>query len=251
MEDKHFKGHYSGDKLSLSPFAKFLRVVMFIIIGVYCFLGFLGATIDEHKVSAFVLILVGLNMILLLFGLIIPGLVIRGYNRTRRKVLAVYGSSFILLIIMFIVTAPSNIAPTIDINQKAVPVTTTQNASESMEEYKSSAKHIQYIELARNPDNYKTKRVVYTGKVIQTLELGIGNNVVLLVNVTKGEYGLWDDTVYVNYRRSDGESRILENDIITLWGTVKGLKTYKSVLGAKITIPEIDAKYITIDGHEE
>lgn len=249
MEDKHFKGHYSGGKLSLSPFAKFLRVVMFIIIGVYCFLGFLGATIDEHKVSAFVSILVGLNMILLLFGLIIPGLVIRGYNRTRRKVLAVYGSSFILLIIMFIVTTPSNIAPTIDINQKAVPVTTTQNASESMEEYKSSAEHIQYVELARNPDKYKTKRVVYTGKVIQTLELG--NNVVLRVAVTKGEYGLWSDMVYVNYRRSDGESRILEDDIITLWGTVKGLKTYESIFEVAVTIPEIDAKYITIDGHEK
>ncbi|MGG1670564.1 hypothetical protein ACIFOE_07870 [Paenibacillus sp. NRS-1783] len=117
------------------------------------------------------------------------------------------------------------------------------------EQFKNSAKHVKYIDLARNPDNYKSKEVTFTGKVIQTLESG--HTVALRVNVSKGKYGIWQDTIFVNYRRSEGEGRLLENDIVTLWGTVEGLKTYKTILRSDVTIPEINAKYITINGNEK
>jgi hypothetical protein len=131
---------------------------------------------------------------------------------------------------------------------KIVPAVTTSN-TEDLEQYKSGTIQIQYIDLARNPDIYKNKKVVFTGKVIHTIESG--NNIALLVNVTKDEFNVWDDTIFVKYQKANGESRILENDIITFWGTVKGLKTYKSVLGSQVTIPEVDAKYITIIGNEK
>ena len=35
------------------------------------------------------------------------------------------------------------------------------------------------------------------------------------------------------------EARILEDDIITIYGTANGLKTYKTILGASVTIPEV------------
>ncbi|WP_027718424.1 hypothetical protein [Desulfovirgula thermocuniculi] len=38
----------------------------------------------------------------------------------------------------------------------------------------------------------------------------------------------------------------LENDIIQLWGTVKGRTTYKAIFGQEVTLPEITAKYVTI-----
>lgn len=115
------------------------------------------------------------------------------------------------------------------------------------EQFKNSAVQINYLDLARNPDNYISTRVYFTGKVVQTIESG--NNVILRVNVTEGDYGIWQDTLLVNYSRSEGESRILENDIINLWGKVKGLKTYKALLKNQITVPEVDAKYISIEGH--
>ena len=59
----------------------------------------------------------------------------------------------------------------------------------------------------------------------------------LRVNVAKGEYGFWDDAVYVTYT---GE-RLLEDDIIALYGKVKGRKTYAAVLGNQITIPKVEA----------
>ncbi|MHB8132433.1 MAG: hypothetical protein ACYDEX_26060 [Mobilitalea sp.] len=118
-----------------------------------------------------------------------------------------------------------------------------QQAKLDARNYKDSAKQLNYRELARNPDNYKGVTAVFTGKVVQVMESG--NNVTLRVNVTKSSYG-WDDTIFVNYRKLTGESRILEDDIIKLWGTIMGLKTYAAVMGNQIIIPEVDAKFIDV-----
>ena len=121
-----------------------------------------------------------------------------------------------------------------------------KSAEEIKNEFIATCGDYGYQDIARNPDNYEGKHAKFTGKVIQVSE-GYFNNVTLRVDVTKGEYDIWDDTVYVNYKYSDGESKILEDDIITMYGTIDGLKSYTSVLGAKITIPEFTAQYITIN----
>ena len=58
------------------------------------------------------------------------------------------------------------------------------------------------------------------------------------------------DPIFVNYQREAGADRLLENDVIQLWGTVKGLTTYDAVLGQRISIPEIDAVNISLIRHE-
>ena len=75
-----------------------------------------------------------------------------------------------------------------------------------------------------------------------------GSQVVLRVNVTKGQYDIYKDTIWVNYSYKEGEKRILEKDVINLWGQVKGRKTYSAVLGTQITIPEIDSRFTEIVG---
>ena len=55
------------------------------------------------------------------------------------------------------------------------------------------------------------------------------------------QYG-WDDTVWVNY----SGSRVLEDDIIQVWGTVDGRRTYETVLGASVTIPELTSLVLEI-----
>lgn len=124
-------------------------------------------------------------------------------------------------------------------------------AQKSKDEFIKECQSYTYKEIARNPDNYKGKNVVFEGHVIQTMESG--NKVVMRVDVTKeanefasGGY-LYSDTVYVEYtRKSDSESRILEDDIIKMYGTLNGTKTYDSVLKANITIPYLLAEYIDI-----
>ena len=52
------------------------------------------------------------------------------------------------------------------------------------------------------------------------------------MNVTVDEYGIYNDTIMFIYDTGDG-NRILENDIVTIWGPSQGLYTYTSVLGAE------------------
>lgn len=113
---------------------------------------------------------------------------------------------------------------------------------ETPDQFKAKCTQLDYTQLARNPDNYKGQRVVYVGKVAQVQESG--NNLVLRVNVNEGESGLWKDTVWVNYTKPAGSNRILENDVVQLWGIVKGLRHYTAIMGNDIAIPEIDAKYL-------
>jgi DNA-directed RNA polymerase subunit RPC12/RpoP len=104
------------------------------------------------------------------------------------------------------------------------------------EEILDLCRHVPYDQLARNTENYVGQIVQYEAKVIQVVEHG-GGFYTLLVNVTPGAYGVWQDTMYVNLL---GE-RFLEGDGIFLWGRVKGRKTYTTVLGQQVTVPEIDA----------
>lgn len=73
-----------------------------------------------------------------------------------------------------------------------------------------------------------------------------GNEIHLRVNVTKTQY-TYEDTIYVVYAKYSSEGRILENDIITIWGNANDLISYQSVLGQKITIPRVDARIVQVN----
>lgn len=65
-----------------------------------------------------------------------------------------------------------------------------------------------------------------------------GDKYVLRVATKQKAYiGYFNDDIWVNYKGK----RLLEGDIIDVWGKVKGLKTYTAVLGNRITIPELDS----------
>lgn len=112
---------------------------------------------------------------------------------------------------------------------------------------KENCKTYTYEEIARYPDKYKDKLVVFTGEVLQVQEF-LGTTT-LLVNVTKegDEYfSYYTDSVYVSYKFTD-ELKVLEEDIITLYGKMNGEKTYTSVLGALITVPYIEVYYAELN----
>lgn len=104
-----------------------------------------------------------------------------------------------------------------------------------------------YKELARDPQKFEGKNVKLKGKVIQVSENTFGNGIVLRINITKDSYGFYSDTIYCDYTYLEGESKILEDDIVTLYGVSKGDTSYTSVLGQKITLPHIAIKYIEVN----
>lgn len=110
--------------------------------------------------------------------------------------------------------------------------------------YKADCFTYTYEEIARTPEKYIGDDVTFTGEVIQVIENG--NSYSFRVNVTSTSYG-YTDTIYVTYERKNGEPRILEDDIITVWGPFTGTYSYTAVLGQSITVPSMDAWYLSIN----
>lgn len=156
---------------------------------------------------------------------------------------------FFWIVIMSAVTSNkdnNNVTTSTNTTETAVEAETVQEPVISKEDYQAQCKEYSYKELARNPNQYKGEKVKFTGKVIQVQE-SWGNSVILRVDVTKDEYGLWDDTIYVDYKYKDeNESKILDDDIISIYGEFKGQKTYATVLGSSMSIPQIEAQYIEL-----
>lgn len=124
-----------------------------------------------------------------------------------------------------------------------------KKAKEEQDEknFKSSCNTYSYEQIARNPEKVKGKNVKVTGEVIQVMSDSYSTN--LRVNITKtGTYSTYyTDTIYVVYYPKNGEDKILENDIITIYGTSQGDCSYTTVLGTTVTLPNIKAEYITIE----
>lgn len=122
-----------------------------------------------------------------------------------------------------------------------------KKAEQEEQEFKESCKKYSFEELARNPEKIEGTNVKITGEVIQAL---YGNDSVdLRINITKeGTYTTYyTDTVYVVYYPEDGEDKILEDDIVTVYGTAQGDYSYTSTIGSRITLPLIYGKYVTIN----
>lgn len=119
------------------------------------------------------------------------------------------------------------------------------SAVEKKNAYKNMCQSYTYKEIARNPDSYKGNYAALTGEIIQSME--DGDSYTLRVSITKGEYGFYTDPILVTYTKKDAsESRLLEDDIVTLYGQLAGTYTYKTVLGNELTIPLLKAEYIDI-----
>ena len=120
-----------------------------------------------------------------------------------------------------------------------IPTMTTQQRKEALN---AEVRRIPYDSLARDTEEYVLQLVYYEGQVIQVMEIE-GFKVVLRVNVTKDEYGFWEDTVWVNYEGP----RVLEDDIVRIWARVMGRRTYTSIFGGEIVIPELTALLLEIE----
>jgi hypothetical protein len=121
-------------------------------------------------------------------------------------------------------------------------VASSKTPSLSVAEIKSQAQTIPYASLMRNPDTYKNTIVHFKGKVVQVQQI-YGDTFYLRIATKQTPYiGYFDDIIYVDYKGN----RLLEDDIVDLWGNFVGLKSYTAVLGNEITIPEINALHAEI-----
>ncbi len=179
-------------------------------------------------------------------GLILGGIAailgLCGYITKHKGIAGLVLGIIAIVFNFFSITTPRNsIQNTI---QNAIQNNTV---SEIVDEatFKSECINKKFEELARNPDNVKGTKVKVTGEVIQVTEYN--NKTELRVDITKEEYGYYTDTIYVTYVPKTGEDKILEDDIITIYGIAQGDYSYTSIMGAKVTLPKVDAKIIEIN----
>lgn len=126
-------------------------------------------------------------------------------------------------------------------------IAASEAAASSQKAYEKSPASYQtgitFDQLARTPDQYEGAKVAFTGKIVQVIEDTNSTEIRLAVN---GDY---DDIILV-YIPSKvlGSSRVLEDDLISIYGISKGTVSYESTMGGKITVPSMKAKIIDDKG---
>jgi len=150
----------------------------------------------------------------------------------------------IICLIIFSMTTETDTAPSSTADKTPVatsPPTPTKTIS--IDEIKEKSIDVSYDELMRHNDKYIGQIVYYKVEITQVQERWGKDKYTLLVRVSGDDpYDFNLDRIWINY---EGK-RLLEDDLIEVWATVDGLKTYTTVLGARKTVPELTAKHVEL-----
>ena len=111
------------------------------------------------------------------------------------------------------------------------------------DEWMNFCTEVDYDTLAHNVNNMKGQRVKITGKIFQVVDNAFSKAYMFDM---RNPYDLnnmnFMQHVYVSASKN---SNLIENDQITIYGTVEGTQTYTTVLGAQRTVPKVKMKYVT------
>ena len=118
----------------------------------------------------------------------------------------------------------------------------SENKEIDINEYSTE---ITYDELARNPEKNKGKKIILSGTIIQVIEGKDYSQYRLAVD------GNYDHIVFIEIPKSLLSSRILENDIIKIYGQSYGTIDYESTLSGNITVPAITVDKFEISGQAD
>ena len=98
-----------------------------------------------------------------------------------------------------------------------------------------------YEQIAREPDAYKNKKVLFNGKILQVVKNDLYTTLRVAVN------GNYKNVILVIYTDSATEKKLLEDDNITIYGIFHEETSYISTSGVKITLPQINGLYIELN----
>ncbi len=118
----------------------------------------------------------------------------------------------------------------------------SENKEIDINEYSTE---ITYDELARNPEKNKRKKIILSGTIIQVIEGKDYSQYRLAVDDN------YDHIVFIEIPKSLLSSRILENDIIKIYGQSYGTIDYESTLSGNITVPAITVDKFEISGQAD
>lgn len=119
----------------------------------------------------------------------------------------------------------------------------------SEDEFRAGCEAVNYKDLLRNPDDYMGKDITITLKVSQTgIPGGFLDSNEYIRCYSNDEYNMWLGDVYVLVDgRTTDNSKILVDDVITVYGTFDGLQEFQLALtGTTEEYPIIIIKYLDL-----
>ena len=121
-----------------------------------------------------------------------------------------------------------------------------QIASVSEQDYKSSCKTIDYKELCRYPDKYEGTDISVKVKVQQVMDVSTFSTDKAWRALTDNNgYGWYaDDEYYMIDKRSEDTVKILEDDVVVVYGEFTGLeKITRALTGNTDELPKVKVRY--------
>ncbi|MBS5928940.1 MAG: hypothetical protein KIC45_01090 [Enterococcus durans] len=101
---------------------------------------------------------------------------------------------------------------------------------------------ITYDTLARTPDEHIGNKVTLSGEIVQVIEGDDASQYRMAVDQD------YDKMVLIEVPTDQLSSRILENDLITIYGVSQGTVNYESTIGGTITVPAITVDKFEVTG---
>ena len=140
-------------------------------------------------------------------------------------------------------TTPDKEAESVVSKEESSSDTESVISRESIEELKISAS---YKDLLRNPDEYRDEYVVITVQIRQILKSG--SKTYYFGYTDESGYNFYFDDQYGFVdKRIDDNTKLLEEDILRVYGRFSGLKSFKRALtNVEVEIPCIEILYADI-----
>lgn len=178
-------------------------------------------------------------------------------KRSTHFILAGAATCALVLVVVWVLASSGCSGPDVP------EVTSTPNAEEDVytqpkpptpAKYKASCRKISFKRLDRDAGLLIGRRLKITGQVFQIQDAGSGQywkgypngvqpRTSMLVAVTNDGYGYWSDNVAVAY--TGRLRKVFKEDTVTVWGKCLGQYSYESVAGYNMTVPAIEAKYVS------
>lgn len=116
----------------------------------------------------------------------------------------------------------------------------------SEDDYKAECQTVDYKELCRYPEKYEGTKIVVKVKVSQIIDANFsGSEKAWRTYTDNSGYGFYaDDEYYMLDKRSGDAVKILDDDIITVYGEFTGLeKITRALTSTTDELPRIEVKY--------
>lgn len=122
--------------------------------------------------------------------------------------------------------------------------TVIEEPIETEEEYKASCEEYKYKDVLRNPEDYVGKRIKVTVKISTVHEASWLNDGKYYFAYSESDYSWYGDRYGIFDRREEQNPKLLEEDIITVYGEISDPEYTTSLIVSGSELFCIDMKYI-------